>query len=908
MMWIGLVLGLVVGAALAGLQGAVVAGFIGWLGGVIVQSHRKQAKDGAVPAKEGIEERMQRLERTVADLQARLARLAPAGLPASSAAAQGIAPVETADESVAAPLPVEPVAVKEPLQEPARPSVAPPSPPPIPPAPVQPNPIVAWLTGGNTIARVGLLILFFGLAFLLKYAADHSMLPVELRVAAVAAGGLALLVVGWRLRQKRPGYALGMQGAGVAVLYLTTFAALRLWGLIPAEAAFILLALIAAFAAFLAVAQDAMVLAVIAAGGGFLAPILASTGEGSHVMLFSYYLLLNVGIAAIALFKAWRALNVTGLLFTFFIGLAWGMRYYQPRHFDTTEPFLVAFFLLYVAIAVLYARKRAPELRHFVDGTVVFGAPLGAFGLQAALTYDREFFLAFSSLAVAALYLVLAAILHRTRRENWALLARAFLALGVVFATLAIPLALDARWTSAFWALEGAAIVWVGLRQRSTLGRAFGIALQLVAAAAYVEGYRRLPGAVPLLDAAFLGALLLAGAGMLIHRLLLAAREWVSRAESNLVPFLFVWGLGWWIFAWLHEIDVFVAADARIPACVGFFAATALVLGMLALRWQWSHAAIAVRWFTPVLAWLVATMIARGMAPHANLGWIAWPAAVAVLAWLLRKVEAPATYARALHAGSVWLLAALGAQELHWLAETYTARGTAWSVASVAVPAALLLLLASSRAADARWPVAAQPAAYRIDAPSVVAIAFAVWSLFANTTHDGRSDPLPYFPILNALDLAHVLAGLSLAAALMAIRRTSPDATPMLASRGAGAIAGAVAFVWLNGVLLRTLHHWADIPYTLYAMERSVLAQASLSVFWSVLALALMVFAARTPRRALWMVGAALMAVVVIKLFVVDLSNVGGIERIVSFIAVGLLMLVIGYFSPVPPRKAEVSP
>ena len=91
-------------------------------------------------------------------------------------------------------------------------------------------------------------------------------------------------------------------------------------------------------------------------------------------------------------------------------------------------------------------------------------------------------------------------------------------------------------------------------------------------------------------------------------------------------------------------------------------------------------------------------------------------------------------------------------------------------------------------------------------------------------------------------------------------------------------------------------------------LERSVLAQASLSVFWSVLALALMVFAARTARRALWMVGAALMAVVVIKLFVVDLSNVGGIERIVSFIAVGLLMLVIGYFSPVPPRKTEVAP
>ena len=213
MMWIGLLAGVVLGAAIAGLEGAVVGGFVGWLGGVIVQSHRTQAKGGAAPAKESFEERMQRLERTVADLQARLARIEPRVIDAEAAPGTTTAAAAETTTSAAAETTT---------------TGAPPSPPPIPPARAQPNPIVAWLTGGNTIARVGLLILFFGLAFLLKYAADHSMLPDELRVAAVAAGGLALLVVGWRLRQRRPGYALGMQGAGVAVLYLTTFAALRL--------------------------------------------------------------------------------------------------------------------------------------------------------------------------------------------------------------------------------------------------------------------------------------------------------------------------------------------------------------------------------------------------------------------------------------------------------------------------------------------------------------------------------------------------------------------------------------------------------------------------------------------------------------------------------------------------------
>ena len=81
-----------------------------------------------------------------------------------------------------------------------------------------------------------------------------------------------------------------------------------------------------------------------------------------------------------------------------------------------------------------------------------------------------------------------------------------------------------------------------------------------------------------------------------------------------------------------------------------------------------------------------------------------------------------------------------------------------------------------------------------------------------------------------------------------------------------------------------------------------MLVQAALSIFWSVLAMCIMTVAARLKLRAPWMTGAALMGVVVVELLLVDLSNVGGVELIVSFIGVGLLMLLIGYVSPVPPR------
>ncbi len=906
MIWIGLVVGIVIGAGLWGMPGAVVLGFFGWLAGVIVKSRSRDVA-ASIPAAqarpETLEARVMRLERAVALLEARV----PGGAPLAADAA----PPDLAVAVAATEPRVEPVAVVE--EKSPEMAVFPPSVPAVtePPSrePVAPNPFMAWLAGGNTIARVGLLILFIGFAFLLKYAADHSMLPVELRVASVAAGGIVLLVLGWRLRERRRGYALGLQGAGVAVLYLTTFAALRLWGLLPAEAAFALLAAIAVFSAILAIRQDALVLAVFGAGGGFLAPILTSTGGGSHVMLFSYYLLLNLGIAAVALYKAWRPLNLLGFLFTFFIGLAWGLKFYRPEHFDTTEPFLIVFFVLYVAIAVLFARRQAPELRNYVDGTLVFGAPLAAFGLQAGLVRGMEFALAFSSLGLAALYIALAAALRFSRRENYTLLAEAFIALGVVFSTAAIPLALDARWTSAAWALEGAAIVWIGIRQHRTLARAFGLLLQVLAGGAYLNAYRAVPDAYPLLDSPFVGAVLLAIAGFWIHRLLLRSRDEVSGPERQLVPFAFVWAAGWWIFAGHHEIVAFVPRELTLNAHIVFLAATALALGALALRWQWVEATWAALSLLPVLVLFALVSFAGHSHPFAHYGGIAWPFAVATHLWILRRLEPEGypRYADTLHAGAMVLVAALGAVELHWVAETFTARGTAWSVASVAVVPALLVLLASSRWAESRWPVMDRGRAYHASASVAIVLALVAWSFYANATHDGRSDPLPYLPLLNALDLAQILAGLAAASAWMALRRMSPPFAAMISGRAAAAIGGVVAFVWLNGILLRSLHHWADVPYHFDGVTRSVLAQASLSIFWSALALAIMVVATRIARRPLWMVGAALMAVVVAKLFLVDLSHVGGIERIVSFIAVGVLMLVIGYFSPVPPRKPENS-
>ena len=363
------------------------------------------------------------------------------------------------DELVQQAMATESSVTNSKLEEAVAPSIASPVASPRPTfKPAEPNFIErgiaaakGWLFGGNTMVRAGIVVLFIGVSFLLKLAVDKNMIPIELRLMAVALGGIALLVVGWRLRGAKPQYSWALQGGGIGVLYLTIFAAMKLYQLIPAGPAFALLGAVAFLSAFIAVKQSAMPLAILGFAGGFLAPILTSTGQGNHVGLFSYYLVLNLAIAYVAFHKSWRPLNVLGWSFTFIIGTIWGVKKYIPENFATTEPFLIIFFLLFTFIAVLYAHRQATKASDYVDATLVFGTPLVGFSLQYGLLHDSKFGLAYSALALGVFYLGLAWWVLTRKRETLKFLGECFLALGIGFATLTIPLALDGRWTSAAW-------------------------------------------------------------------------------------------------------------------------------------------------------------------------------------------------------------------------------------------------------------------------------------------------------------------------------------------------------------------------------------------------------------------------------------------------------------------------
>jgi uncharacterized membrane protein len=811
--------------------------------------------------------------------------------PAPPVPAGGQAPTVARPPAPAAAAPV-------PSHSLAQPSPRIPSPPPENRLDVAFRLVRQWLTTGNVPVKIGVIVSFFGVAFLLKYAVDRRLFafPIELRLLLVAAAAVVLLIVGWRLRARARTYALSVQGAGLGILYMTTFAAYRLYGLIPSPFAFVLLVVLTVAGGALAVLQDARGLALFGVVGGFLAPILASSGSGNHVVLFSYYLVLNAMILGVAWFRPWRELNLVGFAFTFVIGGLWAWESYRPEFYASTQPFIILHFLFYQGVAILFARRQAPRLRDIVDGTLVFATPVLAFAMQAEMLRDSEFGLAYSALAAALFYAVIATLLSRDESGRMRLLVEAYLALAVGFATLAIPLALDARWTAASWALEGAALAWVGQRQGRTLARAAGILLVFGAGLSFTDHGWRAHEGPPLLNGNVLGGALIALSAFFVARRLERSSSRWQAAETIAARALVAWGVIWWIGTGSFEIGERLLAQHQAAAYVAFVPLSALLMSFVAKRLIWPAGAAATYVTLPWLALSLLSTLFGSSHPLARWGLAAWPLAIAAQFWLLRRHDAgfPALAPTAHFAASL-LIALVGICEAYWQVDRVT-YGLAWPASAASLVPGLMWLLVARLAARRAWPVATFHRAYLLGvAPALLALQ---WLLVGaiNLGGDGNASPLPYIPLFNPADLAGLFA---LLCAWHWLRLSG------IADRRSLYILAGTAFALATFALLRATHHLADVPWQLEAMMASVRVQAALSIFWGSIAFAAMVLGTRRGRRAVWISGAGLMGVVVAKLFVVELGGRGTVERIVSFIAVGALLLVVGYLAPAPPRQLE---
>ena len=859
-----------------------------------------------------------------------------------------------------------------------------------------------WFFGENLVVRVGALVLLVGVVLLLKLASQYIEVSMPVRMALVALGGLVITVVGYRTTAKKRSYGLTLQGVGFAVIYLTVFASFKLYGLLPSTLTFAVLALLAGLTVMFSVWQNALPLAVLAFGGAFFAPILVSRPDGSVVMLFSYYLLLNIAVAVIAHYRTWKLLNALSLAVTFGLAYVWGFRAFSGTSAGAgwlslrwqLLGLLVGHMALYLFIAVRYSQQvvsynqtllqmntgvaRRPIIS--IDSGLLFGTALLGFGLMASLLNDLPYHLAFASSALSAIYLSLGLWLLKHHRRSIAgdpqannqfdnsfeLLIEASLALGCGFLALVIPLALSAKWISIGWAVQGAALVWLGARTQRRWTVYFGLALQgfsillLVGFDTLMRHWYGLldqlsiphqtsiVAASSTLPLTVLTACVLLSAFILRHRRVnIAAATPQAKAQPQTQPApvktthkraqkiadnashsfvataLVVVGFVLYLSAILSAAPFWNNGGKTTSIKLAVAMAVFLIVGQLMhQRFVWRSMRKVSRLILPfaMMSWVlvclthvkVETVVdlndyhikafsGLGRYLLAMLGCLA--IAKLLGAWLLSRWHRDRldTSIDAL----VWFLTLIAM--LTWMLQqvpfNYWQHAQELRAIITILPTVLavlglmsLLLLPKLQAIGGRFLGWLEvDTLLKHSAYILVPITF-IWSLSANFSLDGQLLGV-YLPLLNPLDLT--LISILLYQSYVALKVDSNYRTIVLVACGLG------AFVTVSSILVRGFASvWGTPTWEQGAWSVSMI-QTGLTILWTVIAMVLMFLANKKVIRLVWFAGIALLTIVVAKLVLIDMSNTSAVLRVVSFIGAGLLMLVIGYLAPLPPKVAK---
>ena len=333
---------------------------------------------------------------------------------------------------------------------------------------------VDWelILGGNWLARVGVLAVVIGVGFFLKLAFDNNWIGETGRVALGIAGGLGLTGAGEYWSKRYPIYSQALAGGGVAILYLSIFAAFAFYGFIGTYPTVGLLLVVSIGAAVQALRYNSMALAVIGIVGAFLAPfVIGGSGDGAReelsgvagVEVMVYVLIVDIGVLALSTVRNWRWFTLLALVASL---VSFGVWYdYEGDRLGVgaAQGILTAIFLIFVGATTLFhiLWQRAP--RAFDQALMVLNAT-AYFGISYGLLWDefRPWMGAFT-VALALFYGLLGYLAVRRGKGQFYLSLNA-LVIALVFLTTAVPVQLGGPWVSVAWSVEGLILVWMSFR------------------------------------------------------------------------------------------------------------------------------------------------------------------------------------------------------------------------------------------------------------------------------------------------------------------------------------------------------------------------------------------------------------------------------------------------------------
>ena len=329
------------------------------------------------------------------------------------------------------------------------------------------NPDLEKFIGENLINKIGILILVLGISYFVKFAIDKDWINEPARVGIGILAGSLVLFIAHRLRQKYAPFSSVLVAGAIAIYYFTIAIAFHEYQLFGQQVAFMIMVLITAFSCLISLSYNRMELAILSLVGGFLVPFMVSTGSGNYLVLFTYIVILDIGILALAYFKRWHVVQVLAFVFTILLFGSWvvnEMSVLDPPYLGALI-FGFVFYLIFIAITVINNLRTKGSFTKIqlamlsLNNFVFYGI-----GILILSEYKPEFNGLFT-VFLAVLNMAYALLLYKKFGLDKTAIYL-LIGLTLTFITLAIPVQFSGNNITMFWAAEAVLLLWLSQKSQ----------------------------------------------------------------------------------------------------------------------------------------------------------------------------------------------------------------------------------------------------------------------------------------------------------------------------------------------------------------------------------------------------------------------------------------------------------
>lgn len=311
---------------------------------------------------------------------------------------------------------------------------------------------------GRWLGKIGIIAIVLGVSFFLRYAFVHNLIGETGRVVLGFVGGIALIGLGQFLRKKYLIYSDILMGGGIAIFYLTIFAASQFYNMIGLPVALVFMFLVTCLSIVLSVLGGTQHLAALGVFGGFLTPFLLGFGKDNFVGIMLYTLVVDLAVLGISIFKKWNKLNYLGFIGTAALFILSYSQFYEADRLAVTFLFLSIFYVIYLVAGIIHNVLWKKISGNFDLALITLNA--AAYGLMSYTLLDKDYhaLMGFFMVLLGALYFAIAFLSFRMNPEDRAL--NFYLpGVAVVFLTVAMPLQFSGHWITLAWLIEAAVLV-----------------------------------------------------------------------------------------------------------------------------------------------------------------------------------------------------------------------------------------------------------------------------------------------------------------------------------------------------------------------------------------------------------------------------------------------------------------